>query len=519
MGLTMFPPQVSRNTFRVLVGCALAAALLPNAHLVSGQARGEPAAPPHRAVLIRFEGVITPLLEQFFYRKLKAAEDDGADVVIVEIDSPGGTVTASFNVAQRLRDLDWAQTVAFIPREALSGAAFVALGCDQIIMAPHAVLGDAGPIFQGEDALFHHAPEKIRTDVASKVRDLAAAKRRPPALAEAMVDMNLAVYQVTNQQTGETTFMSDREIETSGNPEAWEKGPQVQETGPGRFLEVNGPRAVELKLADGQARNREELKRLLKLDDALRVVESSFVDTTVYILNDPFVTGLLFVIGLVALYIEFHIPGTTIGGLIAGLCFALFFWSRFLGGTAELLQVILFLAGLVFLAMEVFVIPGFGVAGIAGILLMFVSVVMACQGFAIPTTGRELQTFSTTLLVVACSGAAFLAVAAWLRRYFDTLPMLNRLVLQPALPAAYPGTATATLEAAALGLSRPVTLREVAVGDRGVALSPLRPAGKARFGEAYLDVLTDGSFVDGGRPVRIIEICGNRIVVEEVEEA
>ena len=94
--------------------------------------------------------------------------------------------------------------------------------------------------------------------------------------------------------------------------------------------------------------------------------------------------------------------------------------------------------------------------------------------------------------------------------------LLAATALQPALPATDPGTAAATLETAAQGWSRPVTLREVAVGDRGVALSPLRPAGKARFGEAYLDVLTEGFFVDGGRPVRIVEICGSRIVVEEM---
>ena len=401
------------------------------------RAAAEPAAPPAaealpRAALIRFEGEITPLLEQFLYRKLQVAEDDGVEVVIIEIDSPGGMLKSSFDVAHRLRDLTWARTVAFVPQQAISGAAIVALGCDEIVMAPNAVLGDAGPIMQGEDSLFRHVPEKVLSLIVPEIRDLATAKRRAPALAEAMVDRNLVVYQVTNRQTGEKTYRSDAELKSSDRPDDWQKGPPVLESGNGRFLAVSGQRAVELRLAGAQARNRAELTRLLKVDEKLLVLESGAVDTAVALLNLPLITGLLFVIGLVALYIELHAPGIGIGGLVAALCFALFFWSRFLGGTAEVLEVILFLVGVGFLAIEVFVLPGFGFAGITGIALMLVSVVMACQGFAIPTTGRQLETFSTNLLVIACSGAAFLATAAWLRRYLGRLPLLNRLALQPA---------------------------------------------------------------------------------------
>ena len=152
-----------------------------------------------KAVLIQFEGPITPLLEHFIYRKLDIAKDMGADLVIIEIDSPGGYLETSENLADRFLHLDWAHVVAFVPRQAFSGAAIAALGCDEIVMAPDAQLGDAGPIFQGEDALFRHAPEKIRSPLALKVRSLAEATGRPPALAEAMVDMDLIVYRVHNK--------------------------------------------------------------------------------------------------------------------------------------------------------------------------------------------------------------------------------------------------------------------------------------------------------------------------------
>ena len=150
------------------------------------------------------------------------AKDEGADLIILEIDSPGGTLAETLDIAERLRDLDSAHTVAYVPKMALSGAAIVALGCDDIIMAPKALIGDAGPIFQDENSQFRFAPEKIVSHLAQEVRGLAAAKGRPPALAEAMVDKNLQVFQVKNKQTGKETCMSKREIDAEANPDQWE---------------------------------------------------------------------------------------------------------------------------------------------------------------------------------------------------------------------------------------------------------------------------------------------------------
>ncbi len=508
---------ISRPLF--LAVSAVALSFLQSCSIADDGDAGQAPAKYERPVLIRFEGVITPMLEQYLYRKLDVAKERDADVVIIEIDSPGGFVDSSFNIATRLRDLDWAQTVAFVPRQALSGAAIVALGCDEIVMNTSAVIGDAGPIIQGEDSLFRHAPEKVRSDLALRIRDLAEEKDRPPALAEAMVDMELVVYQVENRHTGDATFMSDAEIDASDDPDAWEKGKPVLESREAHFLEVNGLRAVELGLAEGTAEDRAELAEVLDLAEPPLVLQATGVDTAVFILNLPLITGLLFVVGLVALYIEFASPGISIGGLIALLCFALFFWSRFLGGTAELLEVVLFVTGVIFVAVEIFVIPGFGVAGIAGMLLMLASVLMACQGFLIPRTSRELGTFSTSLLVITCSGAAFVVAASMLSRHFGSIPILNRLALRP-VPSGDSGGDRGKRGDGGKpsGTSAAGSPLGVDVGDWGVAASPLRPAGKARFGDRFLDVLTDGSFVEKGRQVRIVRIRGSRVVVCDVED-
>ncbi len=466
-----------------------------------------------QGVLIPVEGAILPRLERFVNRKLDESQQRGADLVILEIDSPGGAVDVTLNLAARLTELSWAHTVAYIPDEALSGAAILALACDEIVMGPRARLGDAGPIFQGPDALFRHAPEKIRSDLARRVRDLATAKGRPPALAEAMVDMNLPVFRVVHKETGQVTFLSQPEMDASEKPELWEKGPLVLESKPGSFLEVNGERAVELGLAAATVRSPAELEQRYAVGRPLVRLTRGAVDTAVDLLNMPLVTALLFVIGAIGLYVEISAPGIGLGGLVAGLSFTLFFWSRFLGGTAGWLEVILVLAGAVFLAVEIFILPGFGIAGVTGLLLMGAGIVLASQNHLIPQSARGMQELGTSLVVLVASGALSLVAAAVLSHYYGSIPVLNQLVLR---------APTATVQGAADGPQGkplpPVRRWQAAVGDWGVAESPLRPAGKALFGEEYLDVVTDGSYVERGRQVRIIEMSGNRIVVREVDE-
>ena len=465
-------------------------------------------APTRHAAVIEFQGPITSLSEQYLYRKLEEAEAEGADLVIVEIDSPGGEVEATMRIAARLRDLSFAETVAYIPREALSGAALLSFGADQIVIGPDAVFGDAGPIFMDEDFLFKHAPEKIRSDLARRVRDLAEKQGRSPALAEAMIDMDLVVFEVKNVETGKTSYMSQAEIDASEDPAAWEMIKPVLESRESKFLEVNGRRAVELGLADAVVDNEEELRKRFEAEKWSRL-EWNKIDQAILILNKPFVTGLLIVVAMIALYIEFASPGIGIGGLTALICFGVFFWSRFLGGTAEWLEVVLFLSGVTLIVVEIFIIPGFGVWGITGILLLFSSLVLASQTFVIPQTQSDLSSMTRSVCIVLGSGVAFVIAAIWITSRLGRLPILNRFTLAP--PTAM---ATAAANPVSEGeIAEPV----VSVGQTGTAESPLRPAGKVKFGNEYIDVVSDGTFVDAGEAVRIIQVHGNRIVVRRLD--
>lgn len=466
----------------------------------------DPVVKYQKAVLIRFEGAILPFSEHVFYRHLERARAAGADLVIVEIDSPGGTVDSSLALANRLLTFDDARTVAFVRKQAISGAAIMALGCDEILMDPEALIGDAGPIFQDQDGMFRHAPEKIRSILAAEVRKLAAATDRPEVLAEAMVDAKLEIFQCTHRESGEVRLMSTYDLENQGGAALWEQGPLVPETRKDLFLTLNGRRALELKLSEGLAADHIDLIDRYRLTDDITILETSAVDVAVLILNNSWISGLLFVVGLVALVIEFSAPGVSFGGLVAGLCFTLFFWSRFLGGTSGWLEVLLFGAGLLFLLAEIFLIPGVGIAGISGVLLMAIALVLANQDYA-ALDGFSRRSVTDSFWSFLAAGVGLVIVGVLFVRYTGRIPVLERFIGGPPAPVVTE-TAGVPIEESGVALD---------VGLCGITISPLRPAGKIMVGERSVDVVTEGDFVDSGRQVRILKMEGNRVVVRVMD--
>lgn len=478
-----------------------------------------------KGVLIRFEGPIGRMLPQYLERQLSRARQAGVDLIVVEIDSPGGELEASFACAGLLKQVTWADLVVYVPRQAYSGAAIAALGARTIVMASQAKLGDAGPIFMDENAMFRHAPEKIRSALAGRIRELADSTGRPATLAHAMVDMDWVVYRVKHRVTNEETWMSEEEIASAKDPAQWEKLGKVDESRKKYFLTVTGARAVELTLADFVVESRDLLRRELNLQGDWIEAVPNWVDRAVVILNMRVVTGLLFIIGVIALFVEFSAPGISVGGLTSALCFTLFFWSRFLGGTAGWLEVILFMIGILFLLVEMFVIPGFGVAGLGGVVLILASVLMACQTHFIPTTPAQWAETGDWVMVICISTIVCLVGVVTIVHYMGDIPLLRRFALSP--PVAHVDSlGVARLTSDLPGRqdggtmdprSAPATsMAGIAVGDEGRADSPLRPSGKMTVGSQLVDVVTDGEFVDAGEQVKVVEIQGSRIVVRSL---
>jgi membrane-bound serine protease (ClpP class) len=455
-----------------------------------------------RPVVIKIDREIDSLLKEYVMRHVNEEREAGRNFFIFEIDSYGGELAPGLELAEFIKELKDVKTVAYVPRNAISAAAFIALGCDEIVIGPEGKLGDCGALIMDQNGQFHYAPEKLLSFVIPTVETIAKANGYPPILARAMIDKDIVVREVRDKRTGATNFLSEEQI-AERDPESIEPGRIVKDKN--NFLTVVGPAAVSLELAQNVVDNLDGLKALYGLEEkVIHVVAPNWVDTLIAVLNSPFVSMLLIVGGILGLYTELKLPGTMLPGILAGLCFLLFFWSHVMGGTATALEIVLFLAGVICLGVELLLIPGFGVFGVTGILLIIFSIILASQTFVFPESTSDWRTFTLSIVPLL---AAFLSLAGFaflLSKYLPHVPILGGMVLQPNF---------AQGDEAAGDSQSPY---EQLLGADGVAMTMLRPAGLVRFGEQYIDVVSNGSYIDEGARVQVIEVTGNRIVVKQV---
>ena len=165
------------------------------------------------AVIIPLHEMIDPLSGALFKRKFTEAVESGVDVIILDIHSPGGYTAVTFELMDMILDAKGVETVAYIEKDALSGAALLSLACDKILMLPDARIGDAGEIVMGEDGAFRSTEAKSRSAFAQKVRDTARRTGRPVTLAEKMVDKDMLVFQATHKTDGKIAYFSDKDWE------------------------------------------------------------------------------------------------------------------------------------------------------------------------------------------------------------------------------------------------------------------------------------------------------------------
>ena len=464
-----------------------------------------------KARLIKVDGVIDRLQENFILRQIGRAVVEGSQSIVFQIDSPGGGLSESINLANTIADLQTRKirTIAFIEKEAISGAAIISLGCDEIYMLPDAKIGDAGPIQIGQGQAFERVPEKILSYLREGLRNLAEKKHRPVAICEAMADRLMKVFKVTHRDNGRVWFMSELEIHAANGE--WIKGAQLRETNGELLLTVGGTRAHELKLAEVPINDLEDLKSRIGIPPGtiLIPVERTWVDNLVFTLNTHQAAVLLIVMGIALIYLELHFM-TGILGILSVLCFALFFWANYMGGSAGWLEVVLFILGIGCLAVEIFVVPGFGVFGVSGILLIIASLVMAGHSWSYDlATNLEDLSWQTGQVLLAMGIVIAFGVA--MTRFLPSLPGFDSMVLGP--PGSGIDEPRLRLEPSGSTFS---PIGEVGLGDHGVALTILRPAGKARFENRVIDVISEGPFISVDAELEVIAVTGNRIVVRQV---
>ena len=453
-----------------------------------------------KAVQVNLKG---PLDAEKIDQCQKAIEDEivgGANFICLWIDSPGGSLADSVRLANFLAttvDPAKVRTVAYVPSEARSDAVLVAMACDEVVMHPQAVLdGDGQYVFSEQEI----------ADTRDIIRDeIAPGVSRSWSLMAAMIDPDLDVFRYTRRDDpGHVEYFSEEELAQQPDPEGWIKGDPV--TMRGVRFRATGEKAVDYWLARYTVDSFDQFKQIYGLEKDPRLREPGWADVLIDALASPAMAALLLMIAFAALYIELHAPGIGIGGFVAAVCFLLFFWSRFLEGTAGWLEVILFVAGLSFLLLEVFVLPGFGIFGLGGGLLVIASLILASQTFFVPHNPYQFGQMRRSLLAIVGAGAGVIASAVLLRRWLPRAPIMSQVLLAP--PSGE--------EAETIGHRESLVDFQDLLGARGTTTTQLTPSGKARFGDQLIDVMADSEVIAPGTEIEIVEVHGNRVLVRAV---
>ncbi len=474
-----------------------------------------------KAAIIPCEGMIDDALFYSIKRRTRIARNEGADYLIYQISTYGGLVDAADDIAKYLIQDAAAQghTVAYIATEAISAGALVSVSCEDIIMRENTTIGDAAPITMG-GKLEGVEREKAESFVRAAFQRAAEANGYPELLLRAMVTMQIEVHRVRNLQTGEYEFFEGDNLPTDANQYDIQGAEEIN--GDDELLTLTASQAMEYGIARAVVGDVNEALTFLEERDNVKfggqpmLLEPSWSEYMVSWLNSPAVMGILVMLALLGVYIEFSTPGFGLPGIVAVVCFALMLGSRYLVGMANWVEIALLFTGIVLLLIELFVLPGFGVAGILGIAMILIGLFgmlirNAPDELPWPETTADWDSLSSGVLALALGFAGFLLLAWIVSRYLPKLPFMSGLILAPAAGGRGAGSQvsmTAPPES---------TERQLRVGAVGEVVTRLRPAGKARFADAIVDVVATGEFLDKGARVTIIAINGSRVVVKRLE--
>ncbi|RCW45395.1 MULTISPECIES: nodulation protein NfeD [unclassified Halanaerobium] len=397
---------------------------------------------------INLEGTIDSSQYSFLKRGIKEAENSGADLLIMEINTLGGYVNSALNI----RDLILNSSVkidTFVNGRAWSAGALIALSGENLYMAPGSSIGAAET---------RPKEEKYISALRKEFAATAEKRNKDSLIAEAMVDEDIVIEGIIEK---------------------------------GKLLTLTAEEAVKLKIADQIVNSRDDLffEKNIEISE-INFITKSNIELVSSVLTNPIVSTLLLVVGFSGLIFEILTPGFGIGGTVGITAFLLFFAGHLFVGSAGWGLMLLFLLGIILIILEVFVIPGFGVAGISGI-----AAVMTSLFFFFPDKSTAVNVLAAVVIMTVLS-------AVILIKLLGVSKFWKRISLSADAEKYFSHSS-----------------RKDLVGKRGIAVTPLRPSGIIEIDSERLDVVSEGGFVDKEVKVEIISVIGSRIVVKESKES
>jgi membrane-bound serine protease (ClpP class) len=414
--------------------------------------------------VIYIDGPIDNGLATYVDRGVKAAVDGKARGILFHIDTFGGLVDAADRIRKTILDAP-IPTVAFIDKNAASAGALISLACDSIYMAPGASIG-AATVIDGTDGT--KASEKMQSYMRGLMRATAEANGRDPRVAEAMVDESISIEGIVEE---------------------------------GKLLTLSTSEAIQYGIANAEMESMTQVRARMNWSDAAKIdIKERWMESLLRFLANPIVSSILMLMMLGGLYFELQTPGFGFAGAISAVGAVLFFSPLYIMGLAESWEIVLFVIGVILLVVELFIIPGFGIAGVTGILAIIFSLGAALignVGLAFP----ELELITQAIWTLAITLLLTILLISSLARYLPENRLFSKLVLSESTDIAS-GYMT-------------YTDHDDLVGLQGKAISILRPAGTVMIEGKRYDVVSDGDFIDKGQKIKVVEVVGGKVIVSK----
>lgn len=446
-------------------------------------AESEPEITKGSVVVVPLDGPVTDAQFVFLRRILKLAETAEASAFILDMDTPGGSLSAAVEILNLLQKAT-VPTYTWVNTNAGSAGALIALSTKHVYMAPVSAIGAAAPVSSGGAEIPETMNDKIVSYYSGYFRSAAEANGYNPELAEAFISKEKEF------KIGDTIISAEGSLLTLSAQEA---------------VRVYDGKPL---LASGIAANIDELKEKAGLSGpTIEIKPSGFEKLAQWIttLAPLFLLG-----GIIGAYIEFKTPGFGVAGFLSALCFLTFFGGHYIAGLTGLEVAAFFVLGLILVVFELIFFPGIIVLSLLGISLMLGALLFAMVDYfpgepVLPTIDMLVQPM-INLGVTMLLAVVFISLLA---RYLPDLPIFRRFMLASASPLG-PSIPTSSVPS--------LCNQNANIGDTGTASTVLRPAGKAMIGAAYLDVTTDGDFIESGNRIVVTRVVGNRITVAAISE-
>lgn len=497
-GLAQFNGQQLRNR-RWIAGTVDDAEELAAALQLPGALRSSQQLPREwQAVKLSLDGELNgPRVNQIIRALTEAIDKRQVNLVVIELAQTTSNFQSAARLASYVAGLDPEQvyTLGIVTQAVTGPASLIAVACDEAVVLTSASIGPS------TEARFSDGEADTMRIVLG---DLAETTGRPLPLLSVLADGQVVVNQYVHQESGRRAIFAEWQVAQQADANQWLAKTRVAGGEP-----LDNDVAVRYRLIDGVDDSSGLALSRLGLEQTPSELSTPWLDRAIeQLLARAWLPKLLLTIGFFALMIELGNPGISVGGLLAGVCFLGFFWIEGLNGNVESLEILLFLGGLAALALELFVLPGFGLFGIGGLLMLLVSVVLASQTFVWPTTSAQLNEVASNLFWVSLMALGGMIGLLFMHKQLESSPLLRWVTLQP----------NGAEELAELGQREATVHLEHLLGQDGLTTTRLNPSGKAQFGRDIVAVVGTGNLIGEGVPVRVVEVRGNLVLVEECIE-